>query len=499
MQKLSLAKGARYRWWAFAAIGFGTFTSVADHGSVLVALPSISEHFRTDLPTSQWVVIGYALTISALLMPMGRLSDIIGRKRVYVAGFAIFVVGGAIAGSSNDMMVLIVSRVIQGTGAAMTQGTGMAMILSTFPNEERGKALGFQLSVVGIGGVFGPALGGFLVGALGWRWVFFGGMILGAVATLAAMAILDGRRPSTQDDKQSSFDWSGAAFSTAALVAFLLGMTVGPSVGWGSPFVVAAMLAAVGMLAAFIWWELRATAPMMDLRLFKRKLFSLGVSASFISFLGNSSVRFLMPFYLQAVLGYTPVQVGLIIVPSAFAMIVTGPLSGRLSDRFGWRVFNVGGLMLSISGLFLLATLKENSHMGIAMAGMILSTSGTGMFNPPNNSSILSVVEQSRYGVVSGFLNLVRNSANVTSTAMATAIVTASMASMGYAPTLSAVSDVGGAGIYAAFTAGLRTAFLVMGSLLIVGVAASLFKPGPVKELSSHQGEEALPRHETPS
>ena len=498
MQKLSLAQSASYRWWAFAAIGIGTFTSVADHGSVLVALPSIAEHFRTDLPTSQWVVIGYALTISALLMPMGRLSDIVGRKRVYVAGFAIFVLGGALAGSSTNMLVLIMSRVLQGAGAAMTQGTGMAMILSTFPSEERGKALGFQLSVVGVGGVFGPALGGLLVGTLDWRWVFYGGISLGVVATLAAMVVLDGSRPSRQDNEESSFDWAGAAFSTGALVAFLLGMTSGPSLGWISPFVVAAMLTSVGLLVAFVWWELRCPAPMMDLRLFRRKLFSLGVSASFISFLGNSSVRFLMPFYLQAVLGYTPVQVGLIIIPSAVAMIVMGPLSGRLSDRYGWRIFNVGGLMLSIAGLFLLATLRENSPLWIAMAGMILQTSGTGVFNPPNNSSILSAVEQSRYGVVSGFLNLVRNSANVTSTALATAIVTASMVSMGYAPSLADISDVGGEGIYRAFTAGLRTAFLAMGSLLLLGVVASLFKPGPLKELQSPQADEAMARRETP-
>ena len=250
-------------------------------------------------------------------------------------------------------------------------------------------------------------------------------------------------------------------------------------------------------MAAFIRWELRADTPMMDLRLFKRKLFALGVAASFISFLGNSPVRFLMPFYLQAVLGYTPGKIGLIFVPSALAMVATGPLSGRLSDRFGWRIFNVGGLLLSMTGLFLLATLREDSTLGLVMAGMVLQSSGMGVFNPPNNSSILSAVEPGRYGVVSGFLSLVRNSANVTSTAVATAIVTATMASMGFPATLAAVSEANAAGIVGAFTSGVRVTCLTMGSILILGIAASMLKGGRLYVAPTARAEESRSGGET--
>jgi MFS family permease len=234
----------------------------------------------------------------------------------------------------------------------------------------------------------------------------------------------------------------------------------------------------LSLVALFIWWELRVESPMMELRLFKRRLFSLGVSASFISFLGMSSVRFLMPFYLQAVKGYSPGQVGLIIVPSALCMTVLGPLSGRLSDRYGTRPFNVGGLLLSVSGLFLLSTIRIDSPLALVMAGMVLQSMGTGTFNAPNNSSILSTVEPSRYGALSGFLNLVRNSGNVTSIALVTAIVTASMASMGYEPNLSAVTEEAGQGVITAFTSGLRVACMAMGSLVVVGVAMSWLKGG---------------------
>ena len=159
----ALVQSPNYKWWVFGAVGLGTFTSVVDHGSLNVALPTIAEHFDTDLPTVQWVVAGYALTISALLLPMGRLSDIIGRKQVYLSGFVIFVIGAALAATSNHIMTLILSRVLQGCGAAMIQGTGMAITTSAFSREERGKALGSHLSVVGTGSIAGPALGGLLV------------------------------------------------------------------------------------------------------------------------------------------------------------------------------------------------------------------------------------------------------------------------------------------------------------------------------------------------
>ena len=478
MQRPRIAASKNYKWWAFMALAVGSFASVVDHGSVTVALPSIADHFRTDLPTTQWVVIGYALSISALLLPMGRLSDIVGRKRVYVAGFIIFVVGGTLAGSSTSVLALILSKVFQGFGAAMTQATSMAMVISAFSSSERGKALGLQLSVVGAGGVMGPGLGGFLISALGWRWVFFNSVLLGLVALALGLIILDGRRDAQGPGRGPTFDWLGAALSTGALVSFLLGLTAGSRIGWTSPIIVATMASFLGMLAAFVWWELHTSAPMMDLRLFKRRLFSLGMGAGFLSFLGSSSVRFLMPFYLQAVLGYSPARMGMIIVPMALSMSLTGPLGGRLSDRYGWRTFKVAGLMLSATGLFLLATVSERSPLGLVMAAMILQSSGIGLFNAPNNSSILSVVEQSKYGVVSGFLQLVRNSANVTSIALVTVIVTATMASMGHPPSLAAVSEVGGEGIREAFTSGMRTAYLTMGSIMVVAVAASLFRGG---------------------
>jgi len=171
--RLPATRSSNYKYWGFGAIAIGSFANVMDYGSTNVALPSIATNFGSDLPTVQWVVIGYLLTISALLLPMGRLADLLGRKEVYITGSLIFVFGAVLAGFSPNLTILVLSRLLQGVGAAMTQGTGMAIITSMFPSHERGKALGLIMTVVGTGAVAGPAVGGFEVNALDWRWVFF--------------------------------------------------------------------------------------------------------------------------------------------------------------------------------------------------------------------------------------------------------------------------------------------------------------------------------------
>jgi MFS family permease len=362
-----------------------------------------------------------------------------------------------------------------GLGAAMTQGTSMAILITAFPAHERGRALGLQMGVVGIGAVAGPMMGGFIVSAFGWRGVFVVIAVLASAAAVLAQRILRSHAP-RQRDRTGSFDWLGAGLSSGFLALFLLLMTNGPQIGWGRPPVILAGIGVAVLIACFVGWELKTSSPMFNLRLFQRKLFSLGVSASFISFIGMSSVRFLMPFYLQFALNFSPSRVGLLLVPSSLAMVVAGPLGGRLSDRFGWRRFNVGGLILSAFGLFLLSRITTDSPVGLVVATMVMQTIGVGIFNAPNANSILSTVHRDNYGSVSAFLNVVRNTANVTSIAIATAIVTGVMAAGGFSPTLDAVSDAQGGGVLAAFVSGMRVVYLVFALLVIVGAFLSFIK-----------------------
>ena len=371
-----------YKWWVFSAVALGTLTSVINHGGMSVALPTIAQHFDADLSAAQWVVVAEGLAVSALILPMGRLSDIIGRKTVYLTGMAIFAGAALLAAGSQSILMLIAFKAVQGVGAAMTQGTGMAMITSVFPAEERGKGIGSHASVVGTGGVLGPVAGGFLITALDWRWLFYVNVLMGILAIIVVVAVVRGQAFS-QDTRSRSYDFPGAALSTAVLVTFLLAVSNGASLGWSSPPIVVAGLAFVVLLAAFIWWESRAPSPMLDLGLFRNRVFGIGISTNFMSFLGITSARFLLPFYLQAALGYTPALVGLVLLPNAVSRIIMGPVSGRLSDRYGWRLFNVAGLLLSAAGLFTLASITVSSSIVVALVGIVLHSAGSGLFPVP--------------------------------------------------------------------------------------------------------------------
>ena len=314
----------------------------------------------------------------------------------------------------------------------------------------------------------------------GWRLVFFLTLplnIIGAVATLWVMRGWNQAKEAQRD----KFDWWGAALSTGVLISLLLAMTPGNKVGWSSPSILIAFAGAISMLGVFIWWELHNDAPMLDLKLFKGRTFSLGISAAFLTFLGSSAVLFMIPFYLQNVLGYSAKAAGFAVVPGAICMAIMGTVSGVLSDRFGWRSFTVGGLASSGIGLLILSCITEDSSLWMVVPALMLMNIGMGTFYSPNSSSVMSSVVVSKYGVVSGFLNLVRNAANVTSIAFATVIVTTTMASMGFEPSLEAVRGEA-EGVDQAFTLGLRYAFLAMMSIIVVSLTFSALQPNRIPE-----------------
>ena len=468
-----------YRWWVFSAVALGTLTSVINHGGMSVALPTIAQYFDADLSTVQWVVIAEGLTISALLLPMGRLSDIVGRKRIFLSGLVIFIVAAVFAATSGSIIALIGAKALQGLGAAMTQGTGMAMVTSVFPSEERGKGIGSHASVVGTGGVLGPIAGGFLITALDWRWLFYINIIM-ALITMAAVLLIVRSEVFRQDSRNRSYDYAGAALSTAVLITFLMTVSNGSRIGWASPPIMLGALGFVAFLVAFVWWEIRSPSPMLDMTLFRSRVFSIGIGTNFMSFLGITSSRFLMPFYLQAALGFTPALVGFALLPNAASRIVMGPLSGRLSDRYGWKPFNIIGLLLSAAGLLILASLTTSSSIVIVVTGIFIQSVGSGLFQSPNSASIFSAADTARHGVVAAFVNLSRNSGNVTGTAIAASIVTAVMVSGGYEVKIDAVLEAGpGSGLLESFLSGLKTAFLIMAVLQVIGAIASIFKSDP--------------------
>ena len=476
----SIASSPNYHWWAYGAVAVGMFINVMDQSGVNIALPKISEEFAADIPTVQWISLGYSLATSAMLMPMGRLSDMFGRKRVYLIGFALFAALAAAGGAAQSLQMLIAVKIAQGLASAAVQANSMALITEVFPDRERGKAMGLYMAIIGAGAISGPMVGGVLVSEFGWRSLFFAGIPVSALAMLACGLVLKGRSARQMARGGGSFDWGGAALSSGALVAFLLAMTNAWRLGWTSAPILAGFGAAAALLAAFIVWETKAREPMLDMSLFRNRVFSMSIGARFASFLGGSAIFFLMPFYLIQGLEYEARFAALLLAPGAAGMAIFGPVSGRLSDRFGTRWPAALGMLSSTAAMFILSTLEIGSPAWLVIIGMILSGVGMGTFSSPNTSAIMGSLPREKYGVVSGFVNLTRTSANVSGVAVSTTIVTMTMAASGFEPNLSALSDAGGAGgaaVRAAFVDGLSRALMVSGILMALALALTLVRP----------------------
>ena len=477
-----ITSSANYKWWAYGAIATGLFLTVMDQSGVNLAVPRIADSFILDIPTAQWIVLGYILSTSAFLLPMGRVSDIVGREKVYIIGLLGFMVLAALGGMAQSFYVLIISKVLQGIAAAAIQANAMAMVIDVFPKKERGKALGLYMTIIGTGSITGPIVGGLLVSSFGWRAVFFAGIPVGLLAVLAAVLILG--RDSLLNDIDSrwiSFDWIGAFLSSGALIIFLLTMTNAYKIGWASPFIGAGIITTLILAAAFIHWERHVKEPMLDMGLFSNILVSFGVGARFISFLASSSVFFLMPFYLIHIVDYSARDAGLILVPGSILMATMGPISGRWSDRIGTRWLSVIGMGVSTIAMLVFSRLEVGSSGFHVVIGMVLSGTGMGMFSSTNTSAITSVIGRERYGIASALMSVTRTSGNVTGIAVATTIVSYMMASMGFEPSLSAAPGEGTPGLEEAFVSGLHRAYLMASGFAFMAMVLSIAR-GESKE-----------------
>ncbi len=476
---------ARKRRLILLTIAAGTFVSVLDQTGVTLALPLMATDFGATIPFVQWVALGYMLATGSLLLPAGRLSDMIGRKVVYCTGFVVFTAGAAMAALSPSLMTVILFRIVQGVGAAMIQANAMAILTTTFPASDRGKIIGLFMTMVGMGAIMGPVLAGLIVDTFGWRAVFMASLPLGVLSLATAWVVLISDRSRVAGARQlaSGFDWAGALLSAGALLTFLLVMTNAYRIGWTSLWVAGGTALSVGLLAGFIYWERRASQPMLDLELFRRKVFALGSSASFCGFLAGTAVFSMMPFYLQDVINLSPGAAGLVIAPAALGFAAAGPLSGMLSDRVGPRKIEFIGLAMLVASLTILGRLTVDTTAWTVAAAMAMQGLGMGIFYTPNTSSVLSVVELTRYGVATAFLNMTRNTANVAGLGTATTIVTMTMAARGFEPSLDAVA-AGGAGVEAAFTQGLRIAFLFLGCFIFLAILLTFIKPAAQPEVA---------------
>lgn len=370
-----------------------------DNRVLLVALPTLTQVFKTDLTTIQWTLLIYELALIGLVITLGRMGDLFGRKRFYVAGFLIFIFGSAFCGVSQSPGQLIVFRFVQALGGAMLLANGSAIVSALYPRSERGKALGFTTMAFHVGVLTGPTLGGFLIDTVGWRWIFYINIPVGLWGAYLAWRNME---ETAAEEKQVKVDYPGAALILLANSLLFYTMNEIPILGFRHPIVLLFTFLAVTSLSLLVFTELRVEAPVLNLALFRNRLFSFGNLSLFFVTSTQSAIQLLIPFYLQSIMGFSPFQMGWILVTNSVAVVMFAPLAGRLSDRFGSRLLCTTGTALIFIGQFFIASLSFSSSVARIVFPLAISGLGLAIFNTPNLSAILGSVPLEKMGGASG-------------------------------------------------------------------------------------------------
>ena len=392
------------RWLVLVAAALGAFAATVMATGVNVALPTLVVTFDTTFPVVQWVVLAYLLSTSALLPIIGRLADMLGKKAIFIAGFAIYLAGSLLCGLAGSIEMLVALRAFQGVGSAILTSIGLAIVTDVFPAGERGRAIGVTGAVLSSGIVIGPTLGGFLVDAFGWPWVFFAGVPVGLVGVALAAHYV----PAYERGEKQRFDLGGGALLFVSLLTLSLALTTGQALGFGHALVLALFAASGAALIAFLWLERRFAQPLLALELFSNPTLSIGLGSGFITFVSIAGTIFLMPFYLENVLGYPPAQVGLLMSVTPILLVITAPVAGWLADIYGERPITVIGLAFILVGYLLVGTLDTDSTaLGFVLRFLPLGL-GMGTFQTPNNSAIMGSAPRQQSGVAGGLLALTR-------------------------------------------------------------------------------------------
>jgi len=456
--------GIDRKWWVLAAVGVGTFMSALNGSVVNTVLSIIMRSYGIDLATTEWIVMVYLVVVSGLLLTFGRLGDMIGHKRVYLLGFAIFVASSVLCGLAPTAAILIVVRAVQAVGSAMVLANSPAILTAAFPARQRGQALGMQGTFTYLGLMVGPALGGYLTNQFGWQAIFFISLPIGLFAIGLAYAAIANVRPPAHGER---FDPAGAITFLGGLSALLLVMSHGEDWGWTSALSLGLLTLAIVLLGAFLRVELTVPQPMLDLSLFRVHVFSAATVSALMNYICLYAVTFLVPFYLIQFRGLDPGHAGLLLSSQALIMAISAPLSGTLSDRIGSRLPSTLGMALLTASMVWLATTSATASDLEITARLMLIGLATGIFASPNSSALMGTAPRQRQGVAAAVLAAARNTGMVLGVALAGAVFGASLAAYG-----------GTIGPSPGFLPAFRDAFLVVAVCSAIGAVASLAR-GP--------------------
>ncbi|WP_262849373.1 DHA2 family efflux MFS transporter permease subunit, partial [Sphaerisporangium corydalis] len=449
------------RWWVLVAVSLATFMTYLDNNVVNVALPTIQRDLGLSISGLEWIVSGYMLVFAGLLLAGGRLADVFGQRRLFLIGLAAFSLASAAAGLSGDGTTLILSRGLQGVGAALLTPTALALIPKTFPDpRERGVAVGVWSAIGALALALGPLTGGFISENWHWGWIYLINVPIGAVTfALGAWAIAGSEAP-----VRRSLDVPGLVTSSLALFALTYGLIEGEGRGWTSAVILGSFALAVVAASAFVLIESRVREPMIDLSLFRERVFSGGIVSMGLWAFGVFGIYFFTALWLQNVLGFTPTQAGAAFVPMALLMAVLATVAPRIANRFGTGPTVATGLGLMAVSVIGISFIGRQGTYGQLFPWLMVYGVGAGMLVPLTNA-ILGALPAGRGGVASGVLNVSREVFGLLGVTLLGAILSARQGSALKA----------GAAPLSAFLDGYQLALVVAGLIMAIGIPVSLF------------------------
>ena len=409
-------------------VSLGLALVAINHRAIQIALPTLTHVFHADLSFIQWVLLVYDLAVIGLVLTLGRLGDLFGRKWIYILGFLLFVVSSALCGFAQSSGQLIAFRVLQGIGGAIILANGRALVTINAPPSERGKALGITSTAYHVGYMTGPTLGGFVIDTIGWRWIFFMTLPIGLACAYFAWRVLREREKS---EARVKVDMAGAAYLLLTNICFVYALNQLPHLGVGHPVVFSFFVVSLASLALFIRAEQKAENPILNLSLFRNRLFTASNLSLFFITSTQSAIGVLLPFYLQNLRGFTPTQMGWIIIGSSVVIIMFAPLAGWLSDRFGSRLLCSVGAAIIVCGQYLIASFTLESSLFQLILPQLLIGLGWALFNSPNQSAIMSAVSRDQVGAASGMTVTTARIGGAIGIALSGAIMTYALAASG--------------------------------------------------------------------
>jgi EmrB/QacA subfamily drug resistance transporter len=390
------------KWAMLVLAALSGFITTLDGSIVNIGLPAISQTFHVGISGPiEWIIIGYLVIIAASLLTFGRLADMLGRKPIFLVGLIVFIIGSALSGMAPTLLLLIIARLFQGLGGALIFSVNIAMITSTFPENERGLALGLNSVVVSLGVSAGPTIGGIITQYLTWRWIFYVNVPIGIVVLLSAFYFYREKHPET---KYQRFDPLGAVLLAISLASLTLGLSFGEEWGWFSASLLSSIGLGVLVLAITIYVETHIKNPILGLHLIRNHTFAFANISFMLCMMALFAPGFLMPFYFEQLRGFSTIQTGLMLTPLPLTMALIAPLSGMLADRIGSRWLSPIGLTIVCLGLFLLGQINAQSTMTDIAWRLVLIGIGQGVFQSPNTRTIMGAAPHEEQGEASGLL-----------------------------------------------------------------------------------------------